>query len=114
MTNQINDLLKDSIESIKSLVDTSIVIGSPIIIDNTQIIPISKVKYGFITGGSNQVNSPFIGGNAGTISMTPIALVIKNNTDVKVLHLDSNTHIIEYLVDSTIDIIEEIMKRFKK
>ena len=114
MTNQINDLLKDSIDSIKNLVDTSIVIGSPIIMDNTQVIPISKVKYGFITGGSNQVNSPFIGGNAGTISMTPIGLIVYNDHDVKLLHLDNNTHTIEYLVDNIVDIIQEVIKRRKK
>jgi len=113
MTNQINDLLKDSVESIKKLVDSNIVIGNPIIINNTQVIPISKVKYGFITGGSNQVNSPFIGANAGTVSMTPVGLIVYNNQDIKLLHLDTSTHTIEYLVDNIVDIIQEIINRFK-
>ena len=108
-----NDLLKDSVESIKKLVDSNIVIGNPIIINNIQVIPISKVKYGFITGGSNQVNSPFIGANAGTVSMTPVGLIVYNNQDIKLLHLDTSTHTIEYLIDNIVDIIQEVINRFK-
>ena len=114
MTNQINELLKESIDSIRHLVDVSIVIGNPIIMNNHQVIPISKVKYGFISGGADQTNSPIFGANAGTVSLTPIALIVNNQNDVKVLHLDTSTHTFEYLVDNVVDLVEEVIKKIKK
>ena len=114
MTNQINDLLKESLDAVKNLVDTSIVVGNKIVMDDITVIPISKVKYGFISGGCDQVNNPFVAGNAGTVSMTPIALIVSNHNDVKILHLDSNTHTYEYLVDNIVDIIHELKNKIKK
>ena len=114
MTNQINDLLTESLDSIRNLVDVSVVIGNPIIMDDVKVIPISKVKYGFISGGADQSSSPFIGANAGTVSLTPLALLVSNKEEVKVLHLDNDTHTIEYIIDNAIDIVQEIMKKFKQ
>lgn len=114
MTNQINDLLSSSLDSIKNLIDVGVVVGNPIIMDNLKVIPISKVKYGFISGGKELTNSPVFGANAGTVSLTPVALLVSNENDIKLLHLDSNTHTIEYLVDNITDIIEEVLKKIKK
>ena len=114
MTSQINDLLKESMDSVKNLVDTSIVVGNPIVIDNINVIPISKVKYGFISGGADKSPSPFVAGSAGTVSMTPIALIVNNQNDVKVLHLDTSTHTFEYLVDNVVDLVQEVIKKIKK
>ena len=45
-------ILGTSIEKIKDLVDVSTIIGDPIKISETlQIIPVSKVTYGFASGG---------------------------------------------------------------
>ena len=46
--------------------------------------------------------------------MTPIALIVNNQNDVKVLHLDTSTHTFEYLVDNVVDLVEEVIKKIKK
>lgn len=50
----INEILGISMEKIKEMADTSAIIGDPITTpDGTTVIPISKVSYGFASGGSD-------------------------------------------------------------
>ena len=50
----INEILGISMEKIKEMADTSAIIGNPITTpDGTTVIPISKVSYGFASGGSD-------------------------------------------------------------
>ena len=50
----INDLTGISMEKLKEMVDVNTIIGDPIKVDeNTTVIPISKVSFGFASGGSD-------------------------------------------------------------
>ena len=49
----ISEILEESLTKLKQLVDVDTIIGKPITApDGTIIIPISKVSFGFATGGS--------------------------------------------------------------
>ena len=49
----INSLLDTSLKKIKEMIDVNTIIGDPITTpDGTTIIPVSKVSYGFASGGS--------------------------------------------------------------
>ena len=50
----ISEILEESLTKLKQLVDVDTIIGKPITApDGTIIIPISKVSFGFATGGSD-------------------------------------------------------------
>ena len=50
--NNINDIMDTTLEKIKSMVDVNTIVGDPIVSqDNTLIVPISKVTFGFFSGG---------------------------------------------------------------
>ena len=50
----INGLMDTTLEKIKQMVDVNTIIGNPISSpDGTVIIPVSKVSYGFASGGSD-------------------------------------------------------------
>jgi sporulation protein YtfJ len=66
----IQDFMSTAMSSIKEMVDVNTIIGDPIsTADGTTIIPVSKVSFGFVTGGSdipvgnsaNQQSKPFGG-----------------------------------------------------
>ena len=60
----IDNMLDKTMQKIKEMVDINTIIGDPIIVNNTSIIPISKVTYGFASGGSefsNKKNEDKIG-----------------------------------------------------
>ena len=62
-------ILGTTIDKIKNLVDTSTVIGEPIkVSEKVTVIPISKVTYGFASGGSDfpsKSNAELFGGAGG-------------------------------------------------
>ena len=62
-------ILETTIEKVKNLVNVSTIIGEPMNIDGgITIIPVSKVTYGFASGGSDfpsKTNKEIFGGGGG-------------------------------------------------
>ena len=55
--NSVQGLLGASMEKIKEMVDANTVIGTPInAADGTILIPVSRISYGFASGGSDLPN----------------------------------------------------------
>ena len=83
----INSLMDTSMKKIKELIDVNSIIGDPITTpDGTTIIPISKVTYGFASGGSdlptNKENRECFGGGSGagvTIHTVGFLSIMKGN-----------------------------------
>ena len=78
----IESMMNTTMEKIKTMVDASTMIGDPITTpDGTVIIPVSKVSYGFASGGSdfvskNAASKDLFGGGAGAgITLTPVAWI---------------------------------------
>jgi sporulation protein YtfJ len=116
MEHPIHSFMKISMENIKEMVDVDTIVGQPINSGmGTTIIPISKVRFGFASGGTDQrgqdnTQAPFGGGSGGTVSITPIAfLVVTKDDEIKVLSLENQTHIYEKLID----FVPEIMNKIK-
>lgn len=54
MEHPIGNLMNITMEKIKEMIDVNTIIGDPITSpDGTLIIPVSKVSYGFASGGSD-------------------------------------------------------------
>ncbi len=94
MSNNVPNMLENTIAKIRDMVDVNSVIGDPITTaDGVTIIPVSKVSVGFGGGGSDFVsknvnkldNHPFGGGAGGGVSVTPIAFLIVKEGNVRML-----------------------------
>ena len=115
---QITELMNVSLENIKEMLKVGVILGDPITIGDELIIPVSKVKCGFVSGGvdhninkkQNTDELPFGGGAAGTISLTPIAFLAYNQKEVKVLHLTEESHILEKVIDGINGIVNKMIK----
>lgn len=118
MEHPIHSFMKISMENIKDMVDVDTIVGQPVATkEGTTIIPISKVKFGFASGGTeqkvekpqNDTKGPFGGGSGGTVSITPIAfLVVDETSEIKVLSLENQTHIYEKLIDFVPELLSKI------
>lgn len=79
---EFEDILKETVENIKTVVGTSDVVGKPIINgDGTIILPVSKVSYGFVAGGGGSIKtqkegSPFANASGGGMTVTPVGFLI--------------------------------------
>lgn len=121
MEHPICDLLKLSNESLKNLISVDTIVGNPVKLEsNVTVIPISKIKCSFVAGGTefeknkNFEKMPFGGATGGNVNIIPIAFLIVNQDDVKILHLESNTHLIEKMMDEVPSLIDKIKVMFNK
>ena len=131
--NKLNDIIQTSLDSIRSMVDSNTVIGSPITTANgTLVIPVSKVFVGFASGGvdylgkntqstSTSVNN--FGGGGGTgLTVSPVAfLVVSPHGDVQLLNVNEPTSDrsdpmsqIVGLLDRSPELIEKLKAIFAK
>lgn len=116
----LESLMGTTIEKIKQMVDVNTVIGTPVSSpDGTVIVPVSKVTYGFASGGSSFVakSSPekdlFGGGTGAGVSVNPIAFIVISKGDAKVLSIDTpNATVAEKAVAMAPDIIDKITSMF--
>lgn len=90
----INGLMSETMEKIRSMVDVNTIIGDPIVTqDGTTLIPISKVTFGFGSGGSDFKsrgsgdNAPlcFGGGGGAGVSIAPVAFLIVSEGNARIL-----------------------------
>lgn len=119
-TNKVDNLMGTTMEKIKSMIDVDTVIGSQInTADGTTIIPISRVNYGFASGGSDLPSKAnpgqlFGGGAGGAITITPIAFLILKDGNVKVIQIEPFTSSVDRIVQNVPDIVDKITTVFKK
>ena len=91
MSEKLPNMLDNTIQKIRELVDVNSVIGQPISTpDGVTIIPVSKVSVGFGGGGSDFVNksggeNPFGGGVGGGVKVTPICFLIVKEGNVRMM-----------------------------
>ncbi len=105
-------ILGTSIEKIKDLVDVSTIIGEPIKISDTiQIIPVSKVTYGFASGGTDfpsKSNQELFGGGGGAgITISPVAFLVVNNGSVSVKYINAAEGSVERVIGMVPDIVDK-------
>ena len=113
MSNAIEGILGVSMEKIREMVDVNTIIGDPISAPNgTTIIPVSKVSFGFASGGSDlptQAAEKFAGGAGAGVTVKPQAfIVVKADGDVELLELGAKSSPMEGIVDAIPNVIEKI------
>ena len=88
-TKPISELTDSSMKNLQALIDSNSVIGKAVTTpDGTTILPVSKVTFGYASGGSDLPATQkelFGGGTGGGVSITPIAFLVIRSGDVKVL-----------------------------
>ncbi|HAN44089.1 MAG TPA: sporulation protein YtfJ [Ruminococcaceae bacterium] len=115
----INSLLENSLKNIKNLVDVDTIIGKPITSpEGITIIPVSKVSFGFASGGSDfpskQPKDLFGGGSGGGVTISPIAFLVINNGEVKLLQLQTANNTADKAINMIPDVMDKISALFAK
>ncbi len=121
----IEGLMITAMNSIQDMVDVNTIIGEPIeTSNNIVIIPISKVSFGFVAGGSEfkgetvdeytkrdkeeqvQYRLPFGGGSGAGVTINPVAFLVIQSNNVKLIPV-SHTSSLDKLLDYMPDLIEK-------
>lgn len=97
----INDLISSSMDKIKTIVDSSTIVGEKVVCeDGTTIIPISKVTVGYVVGGGEYAglssrrvanHFPMAGGSSGGMSVTPVGFLIESKGEINFVNVENKS-----------------------
>lgn len=110
----VSELLGISMEKIKEMADVNAIIGDPIRLpDGTTVIPVSKVSYGFASGGSDlpsKYDKELFGGGAGAgVSIKPEGfLVIAPDGSAKMVTMEAVSDPISTAIEKVPGIIDKV------
>ncbi len=106
-------ILGTAIDKIRDLVDVSTIVGEPVFSgEGITIIPVSKVTYGFASGGSDfpsKNNAELFGGGGGDgITITPVAFVVINNGNVTIKSVPTGDNTAEKIVGLVPEVVDTV------
>lgn len=122
----LKQVIDSTLENLKKVMSTDTVIGEPIhVLDNTVIIPVSKVSVGFTSGGvdfdskKQNDNKHFGGGNGAGMTVSPIAFLVVRDSGVEILNVNkenssSAVDTISELIAKAPDLVNKVKDGFKK
>ena len=109
----VNELMERTIARIRETVDANTVVGEPIQAGEVTLIPVSKVSFGFGSGGSEiggknskpLGENPFGGGGGAGVKVTPVCFLVVNGANVRILPVSAPA---ENSVDRVLDLIPDV------
>lgn len=73
--SQIDEIINDTFEKMKDIIDANTVVGKVINIGNTHILPISKISMGIVSGGGNIKKNNISAGSGSGFNIIPIGFI---------------------------------------
>lgn len=114
----VNEMTEGAMKNFKTLLDSNTVIGKEIVMaDGTTIIPVSKVSFGFASGGSDLPASQkdlFGGGMGSGVTITPIAFLVARDGDVKLLPVQQYNSSLDRAIDMAPGLVDKVSGFVKK
>lgn len=108
----IKGMMDVTLSKIKDMVDVSTIIGDPIVSGETTIIPISKMAYGFASGGSDfdgkSGHRCFGGGGGAGVTIQPVAFLVINGSNVRLLQIDNNMNSLDKAVGMIPNLVDKV------
>ena len=90
----ISELMDTTMQKIREMVDVNTIVGTPIHTeDGVTLIPVSRLSFGFASGGSDfasknqkpDAENAFGGGSGAGVNIAPVAFLIVRGDNVKLL-----------------------------
>ena len=118
MSQNLPNMLDNTIAKIREMVNANSVVGEPVITaDGVTVIPVSKISVGLAGGGSDFVSkhpnhneNPFGGGVGAGVKVTPVAFLIIKEGSVRMVPVaaPANTTV-DRLVEMVPDTLDKIV-----
>lgn len=116
----IRGLMDTTMEKIRQMVDSNTIIGNPInLADGVTVLPVSKVTFGFASGGSDLPNKAtkdlFGGGSGAGVTISPVAfLVVQKDGNVRLMQLSDTSNNIDRALGLMPEMMDKITALLKK
>lgn len=114
----LNDLMQSTMAKIHEMVDTNTIVGEPITTpDGVTLIPISKVSFGFGSGGGDygKTTQNFGGGSGAGVRIDPVAFLVVKDGATRVLPVAvPPVSTVDRVIEMVPDIMDKVEKYFDK
>lgn len=114
----IEGMMGVTMEKIRRLVDSNTIIGEPITVEGATIIPVSRVTFGFASGGSDvgaKTDKQMFGGGTGAgVSIAPIAFLVVSGGNVRTVQLVEHVTPVDSAINALPDLVDRISALLKR
>lgn len=121
----IEGLMKTTMSSLKEMVDVSTIVGDAVYAENgSVIIPVSKISFGFASGGTEfnktrekkdsivEEKFPFGGGSGAGVCVSPVGFIVVGNDQIKLLSVDEGNSALTNLLGFVEKMAENLQQTF--
>ena len=117
----IQGIMNVTMDKIHEMVDANTIIGKPITTeDGTTILPVSKVSFGFASGGTdfdgkNAANKDLFGGGSGAgVNIQPVAFLVIKDGCVRTIQLTDGSNSVDRALAMLPELVDKILATVKK
>ena len=115
--NPLSQLMKDTMEQVRSMADANTIIGTPIHAEGVTLIPVSRMSIG-VGGGGTEFSTKkqqmggdnaFGGGSAASAKLEPVAFLIIRDGSVKLLPVTpAPATTVDRLIDAVPEVVDKV------
>lgn len=110
--NNVKAIMDVTMEKLRAMVDSDTVLGTPVTVGDTTVIPVSKVAFGLATGGSDFPSKTekqvFGGGGGAGVSINPMGVLVISGGNVKFVPINNEITSIDRLLQAAPEILDKI------
>lgn len=108
----IQELMANALGKMREIVDSNTIIGAPITAGGgVTILPVSKISFGFVSGGTDfatEKQKDLFGGAASSgASITPVGFLVIRGTNVRLIQLAEGGQ----TIDRVLNMVPEVMDK---
>ena len=108
--------METTMQKIREMIDANTIVGEPITTpDGMMLIPVSKVTFGFVGGGTDFTKKPeksgFGGGTGAGVNVIPVAFLAVKGDVVDMIYISPPTPpstTVDRIIDAVPDVIDKI------
>lgn len=116
--NNLKSVMDTTMDKLRTMVDADTIIGTPVVVGNVTLIPISRVSFGLATGGSDfpsKTNQQLFGGGGGAgVSVNPVAFICINGDNVHMMPIYNEMTTVDKAINMAPELIDKIKSLFEK
>ena len=98
------------------MVDADTIIGTPVVVGNVTLVPVSRVSFGLATGGSDFPSKNgqelFGGGGGAGVTVNPVAFICINGDNVHMMPVYSEMNTIDKAINMAPELIDKVKSLF--
>ena len=116
--NNIKGIMDTTMDKLHAMVDADTIIGTPIVLGDTTLLPVSKVAFGLATGGSDFPSKSdrqlFGGGGGAGVTITPVAFISVTGQSVKMMPIYNELTTVDKALTMAPELLDKSKELFKK